>query len=84
MFLVKKEELFNQRSYFQKIPESFKILKIKKVFLQIITQGKIGILNKNHLGVYFTFITSMSKTNFGWFSFFGGFLTGFQGWESAH
>ena len=44
-------ELLIQRSYFQKIPES-KILKIKKVFLQIITQGKIGILNKNILGVF--------------------------------
>ena len=44
-------ELLIQRSYFQKIPES-KILKIKKVFLQIITQGKIGILNKNIVGVF--------------------------------
>ena len=44
-------ELLIQRSYFQKIPES-KILKIKKVFLQIITQGKIGILNKNILGIF--------------------------------
>ena len=44
-------ELLFQRSYFQKIPES-KIIKIKKVFLQIITQGKIGILNKNILGVF--------------------------------
>ena len=40
-----------QRSYFQKIPES-KILKIRKVFLGIITQGKIGILNKNILDVF--------------------------------
>ena len=35
-------ELLIQRSYFPKNPES-KILKIKRVFLQIITQGKIGI-----------------------------------------
>ena len=40
-----------QRSYFQKIPES-KILRIRKVFLGIITQGKIGILNKNILDVF--------------------------------
>ena len=56
-----------QRSYFQKIPES-KILKIRKVFLGIITQGKIGILNKNTLDVFFSFITSMFKPNLGWFS----------------
>ena len=59
-------ELLIQRSYFQKIPES-KILKIKKVFLQIITQGKINIFKENILGV-FIFITSMFKTNLGWFS----------------
>ena len=40
-----------QRSYFQKIPES-KIIEIRKVFLGIMTQEKIGILNKNIMDVF--------------------------------
>ena len=41
----------NSKVLFSKIPES-KILKIRKVFLELITQGKIGILNKNILDVF--------------------------------
>ena len=77
-------ELLFQRSYFQKIPES-KIIKIKKVFLQIITQGKIGILNKN-IFLFFLLYNKYNKFRLVLIAekFFGGVSYWIPGLEFAH